>query len=364
MAKLSKKILGTADLHLDAENPRLPEHLLHGDEAEILAYLFENDVLDELAESFLDNGYFEFEPLIVKKAPGAGWIVLEGNRRLAALQILLGINAAQDADLEFSLETEPSVEQLQRLRRVPCYVVADTEEVRHFLGFRHIGGLKMWSPEAKARYVSREVKRMLPVAQEKGANVFTLIGREVGSNAQGVRNPYIAIRILQYASDEFGIDVVYIQRRRFGVWVRCMNSTELRQYIGFNGARTYEEIEDGLKSLREKRLSEVVADLTPAPGERKAVLADSRDVTDYARVLVHKEAHRALRKFRDLVVARQIVDRTELPARLNRLADSLSVLLSEIEGGGAAEELLPPAERVFSHARSLRALVKGLVEEE
>ncbi len=76
------------ELRLDPENPRLPEEVIGESQSAILRYLFDNAVLDELATSYTNNGFFEHEPLMVAR-DDHHYVVLEGNRRLAALKILL-----------------------------------------------------------------------------------------------------------------------------------------------------------------------------------------------------------------------------------------------------------------------------------
>src|SRR5437879_7334122 len=74
-------------LLLDAQNPRLPASM-QGEDQETLAVTMEMGFeAFAVAESIALNGYFNSEPLIVIKAPDGGdkWIVVEGNRRLAAL---------------------------------------------------------------------------------------------------------------------------------------------------------------------------------------------------------------------------------------------------------------------------------------
>ena len=145
---------------LDSENPRLPEHLHGADQEELLKYLHANAALGELATSFVDNSFFVHEPLIVSQPDETGThSVLEGNRRLAALTILLRLDTAKALDLAFAIDPVPTAEQLGELREIPCFVVERPEDVHRFLGFRHIGGLKTWSAEAKARYLLAEVRR-------------------------------------------------------------------------------------------------------------------------------------------------------------------------------------------------------------
>src|SRR5437660_3948446 len=145
------------DLRLDSENPRLPERLMGAQQSAILEYLFNHMTLTELAQSYLDNGFFVHEPLIVLKGKTDGkHTVLEGNRRLAALMVLHQLPEA--GELRF-LEIEATGAQLDALKTVPGFAIDSRDDVHRFLGFRHIGGIKTWDPDAKARYLRAEVER-------------------------------------------------------------------------------------------------------------------------------------------------------------------------------------------------------------
>ena len=76
-----------SSLRLDTENPRLAEKHRKADQATVADVLrMSHDVLP-IAQSFVDNGYFLAEPLLVIQSPAQAdaWIVVEGNRRTAAL---------------------------------------------------------------------------------------------------------------------------------------------------------------------------------------------------------------------------------------------------------------------------------------
>ena len=72
------------DLNLDPENPRFIDSELE-DEIDLIRELYEQVDVDELIQSILSAGYNDFEPLIVLRT---GNVVLEGNRRLAALRLI------------------------------------------------------------------------------------------------------------------------------------------------------------------------------------------------------------------------------------------------------------------------------------
>src|SRR4051812_34026952 len=183
------------ELRLDPQNPRLPEEVQDSTQEEILEYLARQATLEELARSFVDNGYFAHEPLLVEKLDDH-YVVLEGNRRLAALKILLQAPEATANGLTLAVDA-PIPERAAELSAVPC-LWATREEVRKYLGFRHIGGIKTWSAEAKARYLYDDVERT--VAQEV-ENPFADVARRVGSNAQGVRTSYTAMALLRAARE-------------------------------------------------------------------------------------------------------------------------------------------------------------------
>jgi hypothetical protein len=348
------------DLELDPDNPRLPEGI-STDEDAILDYVVKHGTLGELAFSFLNNGFFEAERLIVIKSPrrAGSYTVVEGNRRLATLKVLHG----ELGEIPF-VDIAPTVEQLARLTQIPCLLVDERVEVDRYLAYRHIGGMKTWSAEARARFT----QRMVNDAVERGdPDPFRTIGKQVGSNAQGVRNSFIAIAVLEYARDELRLPTQYLQYDRFGVWIRCMNSGDIRSYIGVGSPKDYEDVQRCLAAIDVEKLAEVVSDLSVRPGDRRPLIADSRDITAYGRILNDEAAHTALRKHEDFEVARQVIDRRGFPARVDSIATSVSSIIDEFsvsaDAAGAAE-LSAPVERLSGMVRSLRAIVRDLLDDQ
>ena len=358
---MESKDLPVEKLRLDPENPRLPEPLVGATDVQNLLWLNEEAVLNELAASMVENGFFRHEPLIVlkPKTPDGDYIVVEGNRRFAALTILLQLPIAEAAELEFDFQIPPTDEQLDRLRSVPCFIVEDKNSVRKFLGFRHIGGVRTWSPEAKARYLDTEVQLVLAAGSK---NAFRDVGRLVGSNAAGVRGPYIALHILRAARDLYDIDTNYVLQNRFGVWNRMMNSKDLRAYIGFGEATTAEEVLAAVEHMDAAKLAEVLGDLTPSDGQRSAVLADSRDVTTYAMVVNNERARETLRTYLDLGLAKQVIDRANLAQKIRNVTRTIEVLIRDIEEAEPDEELLSASRALLAQARTLNGGIRTRVE--
>ena len=152
----------------------------------------------------------------------------------------------------------------------------------------------------------------------------------MGSNAQGIRNSYIAMKLLMHARAE-GVDSAYVVQSRFGVWVRCINSQDIRAFIGFGSPRTYDEVAAAVSAVDIDHLREVVGDLSLQPGQPKPLLADSRDVTSYGSILRNGKARKVLRRTGKLAIAERIVSRGLLPERIKGLTMEIEALQEELD---------------------------------
>lgn len=353
-----------SELLLDDKNPRLPERVQGSDQAAILAYLFEHDVLTELAESYISNGYFPNEQLLVlPKDDNGRRVVVEGNRRLGALKYLLRDEVALEAGLPEHF-TDPPVSRarLDDLMAIPVVELSDRDELSSYLGFRHISGLKTWSPEAKSRYLFGEVEK----ARGKGdPDPFYSVGRTVGSNSLGVRNAYHAYNTLRVARDELGLRelAVKVLTGRFGVWTRLLGTANVQSYIGLSEiSRDYEKVRASTDTLKPQELEEVLTDLVPLPGERRAVLQDSRDVTEYSAVIADPPAREVLRRYNRLDLAAEVANGSDFEKRLNRTLESLAVTIQEVLNGlEVSQDALAIARSITKSSKQLEALVAGSI---
>src|SRR6202043_3151603 len=79
------------------------------------------------------------------------WRVLEGNRRLAAIRLLQNPDLAKGT----GISVPPiSKENLDTLKEVTVYAVANPDQARDFIGFKHINGPHKWDAIAKARFAA------------------------------------------------------------------------------------------------------------------------------------------------------------------------------------------------------------------
>ena len=135
-----------AVLHLDRRNPRLPDQDFT-DEKAVLKYLTEWFDVGELVLAIAHSGWYDYEPLIVLDPDN---IVLEGNRRLAALRILADPALAKRLGVAIPDEVVPAA----RPSRIHVRRVASRKEARAYIGFKHVNGAFKWEPLAKARFAA------------------------------------------------------------------------------------------------------------------------------------------------------------------------------------------------------------------
>jgi len=154
------------ELLLDLQNPRISKA---GSQRDALQKVIEDqDVkLVVLADSIATDGLSPMDRwLVLKSAEERGkYIVLEGNRRLAAIRILH--NSAVLGDLEVRAPVKKRLEELSQqfdvksIEPVPCYEVADRTSASTWINQRHTGenkgqGIVNWGGVATARFRGRD----------------------------------------------------------------------------------------------------------------------------------------------------------------------------------------------------------------
>ena len=172
-----------ADLHFDLRNPRVTEDPFKN-ETEALEYLVDHADVNELVLSILSSGWMDYEPLIVLED---GNVVLEGNRRLAALRILSDRGLREE--LKIDLPEEPSPKALPEFVRV--HLVGSRAAARDFIGFKHVNGPFKWDSLAKAKYAAEWLAEGGDVRQ---------IGRRLGDTHNTVVRLVNGWRVLRQVS--------------------------------------------------------------------------------------------------------------------------------------------------------------------
>jgi hypothetical protein len=194
--KIAPKTTGkvpTDLLDFDPNNPRLAEDgIKNPTDSQVILSLAEMADLSEVVESIAANGYIDIEPIVAQRI-GERWRVLEGNRRLAAIRILQQPALAKGTGIAVP---EISKQNLKTLKEVTVYAVADPDQARDFIGFKHINGPHKWDAIAKARFAADWYRR----ERQKGITIEK-IARRLGDRHDTVVRLVNGMFILDQAEE-------------------------------------------------------------------------------------------------------------------------------------------------------------------
>lgn len=212
-----------AELYLDPANPRLADEGLSVEKQDdILRWLWRNKSVNELVDSILANGFWQHEELFATEEDGR-LVVVEGNRRLAAVKIL------SDADLRerlgIALKEHPSEAVLESIRTLPV-IHATRRELWGFVGFKHVNGPQAWDSIAKADYV-------FGVRRDFGVSLPE-IASGIGDRHETVARLYRGYVVLRQAQERLDFDTTDTQHRRFPfshLWT-ALGYVSIRKYLG------------------------------------------------------------------------------------------------------------------------------------
>lgn len=208
---MKDEFLEPGDLKLDLLNPRVPDESFDDEEA-VLEYLLENADVDELIQSISTSGWLDYEPLIVLADTN---VVLEGNRRLAALRLI------EDADLRRRLGVVVAEASPARIRVCKVQSRADA---RDFIGFKHINRPFKWDALAKAKYASEWFKEGGDISQ---------ISRRLGDNHNTVSRMVNGWNVL-HQSAATGFDRAATTKKAFAFshLYTALARPTVREYLG------------------------------------------------------------------------------------------------------------------------------------
>lgn len=328
------------DLYLDPQNPRLGRHVIdsHPKQESILEVIRDWS-LEELAVSFLESGFWPQEALIAVKdevygEKGTKLVIVEGNRRLAALKMIERVQKGLETSKKWvELIKSYDLKKFKVLENVPYILQPSRQALYSYIGFRHVTGIKEWNPAEKAQFIAHLV--------EKEKLDYETVRRRIGSKLSTVRQNYISYRLLlQMENQEEDIDLTQAEER-FSVLYLSLRTVGVRTYLQI-------DIEADPKSAKQPVPKEKLDHLVNfarwlfGTGKSPAVLEDSRQIDEFGKILESPQAV-------------QYLERTERPvfSVARRLAGVAEINVAEhIER--AADETEEALKAVHQHKNSVR----------
>lgn len=146
-----EKQLDVSSIFLDEKNPRIPPSVEPVNQRLLIRDLVIHDKVYELAQNIALNGYYPVESLIVIRQ-GTKTVVIEGNRRVAALKLLINPEAAPEDQVARFKALSSRIDKTT-IRRVKVVVAPDRQVAAPIIMSRHTNvQIESWEPIMKASY--------------------------------------------------------------------------------------------------------------------------------------------------------------------------------------------------------------------
>lgn len=273
-----------SDLDFDPDNPRFPKEIAAGPRAQLIERFVRDERLLELVESIGNQGFFGGEPLLVVK-DGGRFVVLEGNRRLAALKLLAGEIKPPSGRISIEEAINAAVFKPEK---VACLLFTDRSEILRYLGFRHITGIKAWSALQKARYIKR--LRNEHYAALSYEDSLKALARETGSKGSYIGQVLAALALYEKAEAEnfFGLQMS-ADDVDFSILSTALSYANVVEYLGLSS-----RIDADQGKLKKKNLERIFFWNFVKDDSRRSIVKDSRNLKKLAAIVASKDAVKEL----------------------------------------------------------------------
>lgn len=317
-------------IDLDSLNPRIVSYTDGNktlSQIDLIKILYEYFDTQTVAMSLVANGYFDEEPIIIvpnsipegfsfdaypdpdtlaaeiKQLVREGlmrFTVVEGNRRVSTIKLLLDQELREKIGVEKSYPSAIIPNTIEDIRNIPCIIYKNRDEVSTYLGVRHIAGLLKWEAFAKAAYINETIENEIQRGIEDSVAV-TKVQEIVGDRSDTIRKQYVAYKLFLEARDDLNFDVRPLINN-FSLVTVLYNSPGIREYLNVN---SYAKVNLKERIVPTEYLNNFENVLTwifgnSRTGERP-VLTDSRNITNKLSYIVNNESARDyLIKYKDL----------------------------------------------------------------
>lgn len=345
-------------LHLDPENPRLPERLKNAPEKEVLNWMLSDATLVDLMASIAENGFFNGEPILVVEEGGKN-IVVEGNRRLASIKLLANPELATESPRTIKNVAEIAVSNNSIPQTIWVYMCRDREEVRNYLGFRHVSGVKQWPLISKARY-------LYSLFLEKNRfdyDVYKELAREIGSKANYVRKLLIGYQAFQHikTNNWFGMGET-LNEESFDLSLISEVLNTQPTVAAYAGVKVDEE--KPFETLDKEKFEQLTKWLYQVTSTGRTRIGDNRNLRLLSKILQNEDAKKAfIEDGKSITEAAELTDLSDENIRfyLNEANNNLNEAQRMVHKAKQPtkkdeqllEEISSAAELIMAHIRKV-----------
>lgn len=341
-----------ANLRLDLKNPRLPDEAFDSEE-DMLNHLIDRADVEELVQSILSSGWLDYEPLIILANEK---VVLEGNRRLAALKLIADQSLRERLRFTLPAERHAGAEPT----KVRVHRVQKRSDARGFIGFKHINGPFKWDSLAKAKFAAEWV--------QDGDDIRS-VSRQLGDSHNTVVRLVNGWNVLQQAM-KLGFDRNQIHGRRtfpFSHLYTALARPNVRRFLGLPDDDLSQVLaRDPIPTESTDNLQKLMSWLYGQKDEPSVIPSQNPYLNYLVEVLGNDNARAMLEASRDLDAAYdQVEDKNlkfsqALMLSIRQSEDALR-LVGNFDGRA---DLMSAGDNLMRTVRSLHRAMKAATEGE
>jgi hypothetical protein len=250
-------------------------------------------------------------------------VVVEGNRRLAALKCLKATVDGR-APSKYWTDLVKAHKPSQGLfEQVPYIEVGNRSDVSAYLGFRHVTGIKEWKPAEKAQYIAKLI--------EEEQLTYDDVRRKIGSKAPTVRQHYISYRLLLQMEQEEGVVIDKVEDK-FSVLYLSLRTQGVQSYLHIDIKAPPGK---AMMPVHKAYLKNLVHYSKWLFGDEKnpPLFTDSRNVDNFGKILESEEAvnylERTVNPRFELAIRKAGVGEQEVIALVSSASDNIQLALTE-----------------------------------
>lgn len=351
------------ELWLDPKNPRIGRAKRRENPTqESLLRVMSTWTLEELVDSFLNaGGFWTQDALIVVSEPIDNvprLIVVEGNRRLAALKLMKAAirrEAGVPPVIQERMAEAEIAEDDDLFENIPYLLADQRSDIDAYLGFRHVTGIIQWAPAEKAEFITKLIESQNLSYKE--------VGRQIGSRADVVRNNYVAFKILQQIEVLFDEEHWAEIEDKFSVLFLAVKSNKVRDFLGIDvNAIGIHGAHDPIPEGKQEDLSRFIGWVFGTK-DRKPIVRDSRQIDRFAEILSEERSVQYLKENAEpqfevaYALTKAAADLVIDPLR--EAGRQITLALSEIGGRANDEDVSAEAWPVIEGGAQLALVTNG-----
>jgi len=353
------RFIATAALAFDPDNPRFYRLNDATSVDAVIEEMLDDENVQDLMLSIGQKGYFEGEPLLVIEQGKDNFIVVEGNRRLAAVKLLNGEIQPPDRRTASIREIRDGI-VIPAPSELPCLVYRQRRDVLRYLGYRHITGIKEWDSLSKAKYLAElRDEFYADVAlneQLKG------LANDIGSRSDYVGQLLTALGLYVNAENNrfFGLPI-QAKDVEFSYITTALSYNKIHTWLGLES-----RIDIEMPRLDLDNLKKAFGWMFSKDQLGNTILGESRNLYQLAAVVSSPSAIAVLEETARLSEAYLYTDGPEaaLGEALSQAAAKAKVVWNMLpKTKPLTEQHLTQAEDLFDQVRSIRSHLRDKLEE-